>query len=215
MKLHWRVQQKLYALARQGFSRRRIARALGVTYKVVSKNWPKSLSWTREENALLKKLWYQVTERVVRKQFSYRTWPAIRRHAFKLHLESGTPQGCVPIYRAAEKYGVTYGVVLKVAEKYGVQIHRRYHGEKARQSSVPKFRYVEWDTIREALDKHFEAATVKVLAKELGTSPRRLTNALIAAGNVKPGHRFQWRITRKQAEQALELHAPRKVRRAA
>lgn len=168
----------------------------------------KQKRWTTSEHRLLVKLWHVVGETRLRKAIKH-CWRGIKAKAVKLGLPQGIPQGCLSVRAASEKYGVSHGLLTKVAERYNVPIKRQY--SLGRRHPRNRIYYVDWDDIKDALDQHFEVCSIAVLSEQLSIAHRILKKWLIAAGHTPPEKYRQWRLPLEVAKKVVEENRSRRA----
>jgi hypothetical protein len=210
--------------------RRGAARAAALARALPGRTWSATMAraskigagrghraWRPEDDARLRRLWHDVSERALRAAFRGRTWCAIRTRAIGLGLPLGIPQGYETLRAAAARTGFCPKTLRPLLEAAGVPLYVAYRGDAPGERAI-RTRYVEPDAVDAAVCARLGMETVKAAAERRGiyhaTLDARLRRMGLLAGPWLRG-RPRW-LPSDVIDQACAGYTPRpRARKAA
>lgn len=153
------------------------------------------MHWTREEDAVLRREWGEVGQRVLKKKLRGRSWRAIYRRARNLGLPQGLPQGSVALSSAAEILGLSSpDAVEALARRHGVPIRPHPHPHAPEGTRRHPWRCVDLDDITAAMARETtDTEVVGAAARRRGLYEATLRRWLVDAGEIRgDGNGGRW-----------------------
>lgn len=155
--------------------------------------WP----WPPEETAFLKQEWGALGWRQLRtklreiflaarpdldpQRIRLRSVDAIWQHARRVGLPTGMPQGFVGLAEASRRSGFDIDTIQRICKRRKVAI-RLQPTARTRPGQQSRHRAVEWDVLRDAIERDMARETLPAAARRLGVSGDALRDWLRADG---------------------------------
>lgn len=172
------------------------------------------VAWTDKEDRVLRDSWGGgltvpgIARHLHRRCGTKRTPVAVYLRARKLGLPVGCPQGWEYLSHAAERTGYNVKQLRRILAWAGLDIRRALVSpHAAAKAEREKAHIVIPDDVDDAVARWLKAHTLAEVAQQWGTTTRRASARLRAAG-LTPAGPQQWRLSAEQVRQAEQSTTP-------